>query len=327
MITQKLAIVVIGRNEGERLRGCIDALVPVTTQIVYVDSGSTDGSVQMARSRGVTVIDLDMSRPFSAARARNEGFARVRAVHPHAVYVQFVDGDCFVEANWLVSGVNLLKDRPDLLAVFGKLTERQPEASIYNGFSAKTWNPMSEGPTQYMGGNFMTRVETMQKVGGFREQFVVCEDHDLAIRMRALGGQIWYTDIPMATHDLAVYEFSKWWVRAKRGGYGHGLIVSHHDKTPGRPHRREWWRCWLWGLAVPLLAVGGAMAFGVWGLLPLLLYPIKFLRVYFRPVNQHGRDFNYAVLSMASNFAEMLGQAKCLVDQWRGLHPKLIEYK
>jgi GT2 family glycosyltransferase len=327
MTLPQLAIVVIGRNEGERLRGCIDALIQSTHQIVYVDSGSTDGSVQMARSRAITVIELDMSKPFSAARARNVGFAKVRQAYPDASFVQFVDGDCFVEAQWLTTGVHLLQSRPDWVAVFGKLTERFPEKSIYNYFSQMTWNPHAEGAVDYVGGNLMVRVDAVEKIGGFREHFTVCEDHDLAIRLRSHGGTIWYTPVPMATHDLAVYAFGPWWTRAARGGYGHGLIVSHHAKTPGRPHHREWMRCWFWGLGVPLLSVAGVWALGWIGLAPLLLYPVSFVRMYLRPRDQNGGDARYAGLTLTSHIAEMVGQVEFLFDKWRGKQAKLIEYK
>ena len=64
--------VVIGRNEGERLKRCLTSLsLSKMSLLVYVDSGSTDGSAQWARERGVAVVDLDMRMPFTAARARN----------------------------------------------------------------------------------------------------------------------------------------------------------------------------------------------------------------------------------------------------------------
>lgn len=48
-ITTSLGVVVIGRNEGERLKRCLASLLGNVDQIVYVDSGSTDGSVQLAQ--------------------------------------------------------------------------------------------------------------------------------------------------------------------------------------------------------------------------------------------------------------------------------------
>ena len=54
-----LGVVAIGRNEGERLRSCLLALGPQSLPIVYVDSGSTDGSPDLAVSLGVAVVEFD----------------------------------------------------------------------------------------------------------------------------------------------------------------------------------------------------------------------------------------------------------------------------
>ena len=61
---------------------------------VYVDFGSTDGSIHAAEQLGAHVISLDMTWPFTAGRARNEGFALVKAVRPEIPFIQFIDGDC-----------------------------------------------------------------------------------------------------------------------------------------------------------------------------------------------------------------------------------------
>jgi glycosyltransferase involved in cell wall biosynthesis len=103
----RVGVVVIGRNEGERLKKCLDSVVGADGPVVYVDSGSTDGSVEMARARGVETLPLDSRAPFTAARARNEGFRRLRELAQDLAYVQFVDGDCEVVAHWLAKAVAL----------------------------------------------------------------------------------------------------------------------------------------------------------------------------------------------------------------------------
>ena len=70
--------VVIGRNEGARLATCLDSLSGRVRRLVYVDSGSSDGSAALAEARGAEVVALDMTLPFTAARARNAGLARGR---------------------------------------------------------------------------------------------------------------------------------------------------------------------------------------------------------------------------------------------------------
>ena len=96
-----VGLVAIGRNEGSRLRQCLMEAIGQVACVVYVDSGSTDGSVELARSIGAHTVELDLSIPFTAARARNEGFARLLKLAPAVEFVQFVDGDCELVDGWL----------------------------------------------------------------------------------------------------------------------------------------------------------------------------------------------------------------------------------
>jgi len=121
-----VGVVVIGRNEGERLRKCLQSLLNSARRVVYVDSASTDGSVQMARALGATVIELDPRRPFNAGRARTEGFRHLYAMLPDLDYVQFVDGDCEVVEGWLDKAAAFLDTNPDVAVVAGRRRERYP---------------------------------------------------------------------------------------------------------------------------------------------------------------------------------------------------------
>jgi len=97
----KFGVVAIGRNEGERLHQCLASLSSVSAvAVVYVDSGSTDGSAQWARNYGTEVIDLGIDLPLTAARARNAGFKRLKELDPDLACVQFVDGDCQLVDSW-----------------------------------------------------------------------------------------------------------------------------------------------------------------------------------------------------------------------------------
>src|SRR5262245_4966207 len=97
----RFGVVVIGRNEGKRLITCLRS-VSTAAAVVYVDSNSTDGSVKAARELGTHVVELDLSTPFTAARARNAGFSCLLSIVPEMPYVQFVDGDCELIDTWPV---------------------------------------------------------------------------------------------------------------------------------------------------------------------------------------------------------------------------------
>src|SRR5207253_11412444 len=139
----QVGVVVLGRNDGERLQRCLGSVLRHTPAVVYVDSGSTDGSVPRSRSRGVAVVELDLSTPFTAARARNAGFAQLLRLHPDLAFVQFVDGDCELADGWLESARRELERSPEVAVTCGRLRERHPEASVYNRLCDMEW----DGPT------------------------------------------------------------------------------------------------------------------------------------------------------------------------------------
>jgi GT2 family glycosyltransferase len=205
-------VVIIGRNEGQRLVRCLDSLRPHWGSCVYVDSGSTDDSAGEARRRGVEVIDLDMSIPFTAARARNAG-ARRLASQPALRYLQFVDGDCEVQSGWIDSGEAFLETTPTAGVVFGAQREKHPRASVYNNEARSST------------GNALCRASLFQNLGGFREDLIAGEDPDFCLRARSKGWKVWCLDVPMVLHDADMHHFSQWWKRAKRAGYA-GLVIS-----------------------------------------------------------------------------------------------------
>src|SRR5580692_2130880 len=125
-----LGLVAIGRNEGQRLARCLISVRAIPSR-VYVDSGSSDGSVALARDAGASVIELPVPPNFTAARARNAGLAQLLAENPNLEFVQMIDGDCELQPGWIEAGVAALRGDSDLALVFGRCRERCPERSIY----------------------------------------------------------------------------------------------------------------------------------------------------------------------------------------------------
>jgi glycosyltransferase involved in cell wall biosynthesis len=195
-----IGVVVIGRNEGERLRKCLASVARQTGKVVYVDSGSTDNSVEIAESLGAVVVNLDMMRPFTAARARNEGFMRLREAAPDLAYVQFVDGDCEILPGWLEEAALFLDEHPDVAAVCGRLRERFPERSVYNMLCDIEWNT-PVGEAKACGGNAMLRADALSQAGKYREDLIAGEEPELCVRLRASGWKIWRLAAEMALHD------------------------------------------------------------------------------------------------------------------------------
>ncbi len=249
-----LGIVVIGRNEGERLRRCLSSLGPLVTRAVYVDSGSTDGSAAAARSAGAEVVDLDLAVPFTAARARNAGFARLRERLPRLAFVQFVDGDCVIEAGWLEAARAAMAAEDRLAVVFGRRRERERDASRYNRVIDLEWD-VPVGEVEACGGDALMRAEPLAAVGGYDPTLIAGEEPDLCRRLRAEGWRIRRIDAPMTVHDAAMHRFGQWWRRAVRAGYVEGEGLGRHGLA--YPRARQAFSHLFWVVGVP---AGAAVA-------------------------------------------------------------------
>ena len=174
--------VIIGRNEGDRLRLCLESVLTQIAHVVYVDSGSSDNSVENARSAGAEVVELDMSTPFTAARARNAGLAALTQSH-EIDFVQFVDGDCVLHEGWIAHAVEFLSEHSDAGVAFGRLRERFPDASIYNRMCDWEWNS-PVGITKSCGGIALMRVAALNDVEGFDPSLIAGEEPELRVRLR-----------------------------------------------------------------------------------------------------------------------------------------------
>jgi len=320
-----LGIVVIGRNEGERLRRCLASVTSESTPLVYVDSGSTDGSIALARSMGADVAELDLAIPFTAARARNAGFQRLRALHPTIEFVQFVDGDCELVPGWLEAAVRFLQDRPDVAAVCGRHRERYSERTIYNRLCDLEWDT-PVGEAKACGGDALMLAEAFAAVGGFRPDLIAGEEPELCVRLRQAGWKIWRLDAEMALHDAAMTRFGQWWRRAVRGGYAFAQGAHLHGGPPERHWVRESRRALAWGVALPAATLSLSLVDARW-LFLLVLYPMQVVRLALSGRRSARDNWLQAFFWVLGRFPEGLGQLKFLGDRLLNRKHALIEYK
>lgn len=322
-----LGAVVIGRNEGERLRRCMNSLAGVDASCAYVDSGSTDGSVNMVRAAGATVVELDMSRPFSAARARNAGFQRLMTDQPGVRYVQFIDGDCELLPAWMPQALQFLEQHPDMAAVCGRRVERHPEASVYNHLCNIEWNSPA-GDAKAFGGDVLMRVSALQAVGGYRDSMIAGEEPELAVRLRAAGWRLWRLEQDMTLHDAAMTRWGQWWRRNVRAGHAYAEGAALHGLGPTRHKLAETRRALLWGLALPAITALLTLHSPAW-LTLVLLYPAQVLRLAlrFRDSAMVDIPWTYACFLVLARFPEAQGVVQYWRDRWRGAAAQIIEYK
>ena len=322
-----IGIVVIARDEGERLCRSLDSLRQCGAPVVYADSCSTDGSVELARERGIEVVELDRTRPVNAARARNAGFARLLELHPGLAHVFFVDGDCRLVDGFLEQGRAALEADPGLAAVCGRRRESAPEASPYNRVVDSEWNT-PVGETEAAGGDVLVRVRAFAEIGGYEETLDAGEDPEMCFRLRRRGWRIRRIAADMTLHDVALTSFGAWWKRHARGGHAYARSALLHAGL-GYNHRA----CasiLFWGALLPLFLLACAIG-GAWGALALLAgYPLLWLRVRASRLalgEAHDRAALYASFIVLGKFAEAQGVLACFVALARGREARAAEYE
>jgi GT2 family glycosyltransferase len=320
--------VAIGRNEGERLQRCLRSVLSASSAVVYVDSGSQDASVAFATQAGAIVVQLDMSRPFTAARARNEGWRALLLAQPQTQYLQFLDGDCELSAGWIETAIAYLQSHQDVGVVCGRRRERFPERSVYNRMCDQEWDtPIGEALA--CGGDAIFRRSALENVGGYRDDLIAGEEPELCVRIRAAGHKVVRLDAEMTLHDAAMNHFSQWWKRTVRGGHAFAEGAHIHGRATGH-FVREARRACFWGAVVPFVALAATIPTAGLSLLLFAAYPLTTWRAftYLRSRGQTTRHaLSTAIFLTVGKFAEAQGALKYYWGRLLGHRSGLIEYK
>ncbi len=319
-----IGIVIIGRNEGERFQNCIRSLEGVSDRVVYVDSGSTDNSVNWAKDAGFQVETLPADRPFTAARARNAGYRRLVQQFPDTVFIQFMDGDCQLDASWLKVGLDYLENHPDVAVAFGRRREQFPDATIYNTMCDLEWNtPIGE--RQECGGDCLVRRAAFDEAGGYRDDLIAGEEPEMCLRLREKGWRIWRLDAEMTLHDADLQRFSQWWKRSVRAGHAFAEVSWRHRNSPNRIWLRNVLRAILWGAGLPTVTLVAGIFHPAF-LLLFLLYPLQLVRLILRSIRA-GHPAGIGFFEVLGKFAELQGVLNFLWNRLGMGTIKIIEYK
>ncbi|MBM4200218.1 MAG: glycosyltransferase [Gammaproteobacteria bacterium] len=327
-----LSVVVIGRNEGERLVHCLESVQAATAalgsvEIIYVDSASQDGSPERARALGARVITVQPARP-SAATGRNAGWRSAAAER-----ILFLDGDTLLEPGFVERAWAELED-PGVAVVWGHRREARPEASLYNRVMDLDWI-YPAGPSDFCGGDALMRRSVLEAVGGFCEELIAGEEPEMCQRIRARGLTILHVDQAMTRHDLAITQWPAYWKRAVRAGYAYAEVSQRlrHSAFPlwTRDARRNLVHAAMLLLlvaAAPILAVVVGVVWPSFAAAALLLALV--LRSAYKARWKSDNPvtlFCYGVHSHLQQIPIALGQLGYWWDRWRGQTRFLIEYK
>lgn len=348
----EIGVVVIGRNEALRLGPCLESIfpntrtrcvdgtdatshnacthaldaAPIAARIVYVDSGSTDNSVEIAMAKGVSVVRLGAELPFTAARGRMAGVQWLREHHPRIEFIQFIDGDCVFEPGWLEAAVEFLQTSPDTGVVCGRLKELRPDKSVFNRLCDLEWD-VPGGEVRACGGIAMMRTAVLVRTGGFRSDLIAGEEPELCVRIRAAGWKIIRLPRLMAHHDANMTHLGQWSKRAMRGGFAFAQGMALHGSAPERHGVAQTQSALLWGIGFPLVIVAAIAAVGPSASALLLLYPLQILRIALADRRGFSSGLLRGTFLVYAKFLEAIGVCRFVVDRIRGGSTRIIEYK
>jgi cellulose synthase/poly-beta-1,6-N-acetylglucosamine synthase-like glycosyltransferase len=327
-----LSIVVIGRNEGQRLTRCLESVnlirgIQGKLDAIYVDSASNDGSPQAARNLGAQVIVLHEGKR-TAARGRNAGWQR--ALNP---YVLFLDGDTIVHPHFPQVALEILEADPGVAAVWGHRRELHPDNSIYNRVLDLDWI-YPPGVSDFCGGDVLMRRTALAEVGGYDPDLIAGEEPELCRRLRARGYRILHIDSPMTGHDLNIRSLGQYWRRAIRAGYAYAEISKRFrgsaDPSWSQESRKNVFSailCMAWivaGLLTLMLPGPWTLA---WIVPPLLLTARTAWRARWKAPEKWGLLWLYAIHSHLQHIPILRGQLGYSWDRRSGKQRSAIEYK
>jgi len=330
-MNQSVSIVIIGRNEGERLVRCLESVRTMVgresgTEILYVDSGSADGSVACALRFGAGVIELQGR--CSAARARNAGWQAASGE-----WILFLDGDTIVDPDFLAAALKHSANS-HVAAVWGHRRELRPTANFYHRVLDLDW-VYAPGVSEFCGGDVLMRRTVLQQVGGFDASLIAGEEPELCARLRGAGYQILHIDAPMTGHDLAITRFSQYWKRAVRAGYAYAQLAQRT-----RNYAQPMWNAEVSRNAVRVAALSGVLIFlplcalfnrnWIPLALALLLTSVLVVRSARRASWKSTDSFTLLCYGMHSHFQQfpiLAGQLAFRRDMAFAHHRDLIEYK
>jgi len=316
-----IGIVVIGRNEGERLIKCLHSVMKSEKPIVYVDSASNDGSAKYADSLGVSVVKLTDDKPINAAIARNAGFELIMNEHPSLELIHFIDADCELDINWLNHASNTLENNEKVSAVCGRLREKDVGKSVYTKLCDMSWY-IKPGEINSCGGIATIKVDVFKELKGFNETLIAGEEPEFYSRVRKKGYIVLCLDVAMGTHDCAMESFEQWWTRTVKTGFGFA-----NGSQWGAWSKRQY-SILIWVLLIPLTILCGTII-EPWLLSSALIFPIQILKIAIKstiPYSFKGKLLD-ATFCVFSKFPQFVGMVKYQVSRFSKEQNKNIEYK
>lgn len=216
-----LSIVVIGKDEEQHIGACLRSVLAAAAaaggaEVVYVDSVSTDRTVEIARALGVRVFSLRPEWRLSPAAGRYIGFH-----HTCGELVMFVDGDTVIEGDWLRNAAPCF-DRAEVAGVAGHLDDLDEQGRTLPFVGERNTEVEARHTLR---GIALYRRAALKQVGTFNPHLRCEEESELGLRLRQAGWRLLQLPFAMGCHQRGSTTLKSVW-RAWRLGRVSGVGLT-----------------------------------------------------------------------------------------------------
>jgi GT2 family glycosyltransferase len=205
-----VSIVIPSWNGRRWLPGCLAAIARqrlAPAEVIVVDNGSTDGSLEFLRAEHPHVRLLELGRNTGFAHAANRGVNAARAE-----LVALVNTDVVLAEDWLAQMSQALLEHPKAAAVACKMLSLHDPSRVYDAGDVLRRDGACEQRGRFMAddgrwdspgevfgacaGAALYRRAAVLALAGFDERyFAYLEDVDLALRLRLAGWSCRYEPV------------------------------------------------------------------------------------------------------------------------------------
>lgn len=204
VMNERVSIVIIGRNEERAIDKCVGAALAAAEQIggaeiIFVDSASTDRTVEIVQSLGVRVISMKPTMKLSPSAGRFVG-----SKYAHGEFILFLDADTLVYKDFLPKAIEHFDRNPEIGGINGFLDDLDENGEVladveerYETVADAKW---LRGPC------CLYRRAALEKSSSFNPHLAVEEEAELGLRLIKNGWKLNILPIPMACHTRCFHQ-------------------------------------------------------------------------------------------------------------------------
>lgn len=209
-INVKLSIAVICKNEGKNIDRCLNSIFNSIatlgpTEVLVVDSFSTDDTIEIASKYPVRIIRLRENWPHSPAAGRYTAF-----LHSRGEYTMCIDADMEMKSGFLEKALVFMDTHPQTAGLTGIIKHTILSTAEYECLNCergellpltnKQLNPHAPAMLKSIPGAGVFRSSAVVAVGNFHPFLRAEEEYELCQRLRRKGYELWYLPYPITDH-------------------------------------------------------------------------------------------------------------------------------